>query len=439
MKTSRPRPTPASTPKPSELEQWWLNVDGDGTHIDDAMVDWWDMAATFGHVALYFDLARVPDEAPMAGDANTPPRPQTAADQGMPYVRPYTPLDVLDWRRDSDGELVWIKLLEAVTTPATVESRPVTTYRVRIVDEVSWKLYDYKAGVYIDQGDHHLGRLPVVFLYGKRRSLLPDIGESVLGDPRNYIDLFNLTSEIRELLRNQTFSFINLPLGTGPDAMGVEQAQTMMGSQTGTMNVLFSGGPASILTGDPGNVTSYHEEVSRLKREIYRETGMQWVTDSRDAEAAAALELKRDEMTARLTMYADECQRAEYLLVDLFYRAKYGAEAGPRKMEADEVQIHYPEQFAQTPFKDVLDEASAAQSLGMPAIFLKELRKAMITKFEGMSNLSPEVLKAITEAIDQAADDPTPAEKQRQKMELLTKSVQSGAKPPADVKNVNAA
>jgi hypothetical protein len=65
--------------------------------------------------------------------------------------------------------------------------------------------------------------LPVVYLFGKRRALLTDIGESVLGDPRNYIDLFNLTSEIRELLRNQTFSFINLPLGTGPDAMSVER------------------------------------------------------------------------------------------------------------------------------------------------------------------------------------------------------------------------
>jgi hypothetical protein len=423
----KPKPSTPTDKQPSELELWWKNVDGDDTHIDDAMVDWWDLAATFGHVVLYFDLA--PD----------PKNVVTAADQPWPYVRPYTPLDVLDWRRNDAGELVWIKLLEAVTTEATETARPITTYRVRVVDDTSWKVYDYKSGAYVDQGNHALGRLPVVLLFGKRRALLPDVGESVLGDPRNYIDLFNLTSEIRELLRNQTFSFINLPLGTGPDAMGVEQAQTMMGSQTGTMNVLFSGGPASILTGDPGNVQSYHDEIARVKREIYRETGIQWDADSKDAEAAHALELKRAEMTIRVAAYADQCQRAEYALVDLWYRARYGVDSGPTKMEADQVQIHYPENFADVPFKDVLDEASAAQSLGMPALFLKELRKAMITKFTGMSNLSPEVLQAISDAIDQAPDDPTPAEKQRQKMELLTKSVQGGVTVPGDVKNVDAA
>jgi hypothetical protein len=428
VKKSRAPTAPKTTePKPSELELWWENVDGHGTHIDDAMPDWWDKAATFGHVVLYMDLA--PDSEDV----------QTAADQPWPYVKVYTPLDVLDWRDNDAGELVWIKLLEAVTTPATETARPITTYRVRIVDETSWKLYDYKEGTYLDQGQHQLGKVPVVVLFGRRRSLLPDLGESVLGDPRNHVDIFNLQSEKRELLRGQTFSFINLPLGTGPDAMSVEAAQAMMGSQTGTMNVLFSGGPASMLTGDSSNVEAYENAISNLKREIYRQAGMTWQSDSKDAESAEALDLKRAEMTVLVSAYADECQRAEYGLVDLWYRARHGADVGPVKLKADQVQIHYPEAFAEKAFKDVLDEASAAQSLGMPALFLKELRKAMITKFTGMSNLSPEVLQAISDAIDAAPDDPTPAEKQRQKMELLTASVKSGQPPPPGVKNVEAA
>lgn len=429
---AKPKPAPvvaAKPEKPSELEQWWENVDGQGLHIDDAMPMWWDLAATLGHIVLYFDLAGEQDAAAT-----------TAADQPMPYVRVYTPLDVVDWRRDDLGNLVWIKLLEAVQAPASSEdSRSVTSYRVRVVDETSWKLYDYKTGKYIAKGDHKLGRLPVVYLYGKRRALLADIGESVLGDPRNYIDLFNLTSEIRELLRNQTFSFINLPLGSGQDAMSVEAAQTMLGQQTGTLNVLMSALPAQILSGDPANVQSYHDEIARVKREIYRDTGVQFDVDSKDAEAQGALELKRAEMTIRVSAYADECQRAEYMLVDLWYRARHGEEAGKAKMETDQVQVHYPENFADVPFKDVLDEASAAQSLGMPALFLKELRKAMVTKFTGMGNLSQEVLGLINDAIENAPDDPTPAEKQRQKMELLTASTKTGQKPPPGAANVEAA
>jgi hypothetical protein len=46
----------------------------------------------------------------------------------------------------------------------------------------------------------------------------------------------------------------------------------------------------------------------------------------------------------------------------------------------------------------------------MPAVFLKELRKAMVTKFEGMTNLTAgPTLKKINDAIDNAPDDPTNA------------------------------
>jgi hypothetical protein len=411
-------PPPAEPAPESELEQWWEDVDGDDTHIDDAMAAWWDLAATFGHVVLYLDISAPADE------------PATAADQPSPYVRLYTPLDVLDWRRNDQGCLVWVKLLEA-TQPeflGTVgDARSVVTYRIRVVDETSWSLYDFKTGKFISRGPHGFGRLPVVYLFAKRRALLSDIGESVLGDPRNYIDLYNLTSEVRELLRGQTFSFINLPLGTGPDAMSVESAQAMMGQQTGTMNVLFSGGDAKILTGDPANVTSYHDEISRVKREIYREAGVQWATDSKDAEAANSLELKQDEMNVRLSAYADECQQAEYALADLWYRARYGEDLGPTKLEEAQVVIHYPEHFTATPFDEVLKQVQAAQSIGMPALFLKELRKAIVAKFEGMANLTPEMMRQINEAIDTAADDPTPAERMKQKMDVL--AVAAGGTP----------
>lgn len=401
------------------LEQWWEDVDGEGTHIDDAMPAWWDLAATFGHVVLYFDLS-----AATGTEA-------TAADVPWGYVRPYTPLDVLDWRVNDNGRITWIKLLEAYQDQPTTQDVPmVTRYRVRVVDETSWTVYEYKTGNRVQSGQHNLGVVPVVYLFGKRRAILTEIGESVLGDPRNYIDLFNLTSEIRELLRGQTFSFINLPLGTGPDAMSVENAQTMMGMQTGTMNVLFSGGPASMLSGDPSNVQSYHDEIARVKREIYRETGIQWEADVKGVEAAGALELKREEMTVRAAAYADECQQAEYGLVDLFYRSQYGADAAEAKQEADIVTIHYPERFTQTPFKDVLDQLMAAMTGGMPPIFLKELRKAIVTKFEGMSNLDQATQQKIYDAIDSAQDDPTPAERMQQKMKLAAAAVAGGGKPP---------
>lgn len=405
---------------PAELMQWWDDVDGIGTCMDDAMPAWWDLGGSFGHLVLYFDV----------GDAPNPSN--TAADQGWPYVRAYTPLDVLDWHRDENGALDYIKLLEAIEPIPTNETRGATTFRVRIVDRTSWRLYDYKRGAFIDKGDHDLGVVPVVFLFGKRRALLPDIGESVLGDPRNYIDLFNLTSEIRELLRNQTFSFINLPLGSGDAAMTVQDAQAMMGQQTGTMNVLFSAMPAAILTGDPSNIQSYHDEIARVKREIYRETGVQWEADTKGVEAQGSLEVKREDMTTRIAAYADECEQAEFGLAALWYRWRYGADVGPQKLIDDEVTIHYPEHFAKTPFQDVLDQAQAAMSIGMPAVFLKELRKALVAKFDGMGNLTPDLLQQINDAIDQAPDDLTPAEQMKARTEALAKAFAAGGGQPGN-------
>lgn len=423
----KPAPVPEKKP-PSELELWWDDVDGRGTHIDDAVPAWWDLAATFGHVVLYFELP-----AP----AN---QPLTAADQAWPYVRVYTPLDVINWLSDDNGQIISLKVIEAVQATTYNELRPVTQYRVRIIDQQGWAVYDYKSGTAVSQGQHGLGRLPVAFLYGKRRAILSDVGQSVLGDPRNYIDIFNLTSELRELLRNQTFSFINLPLGTGPDAMTAQQAKDLMGEQIGTMNVLLSGGTASVLTADSANVDAYHDAIEKTTRGIYREAGVQWETDTKDAEAEGSLSLKREEMNTRLSAYADECQAAEYVLAELWYLWRHGADSGKAKFDDDQVVIHYPDRFTATPFDEVLQQVQAAQAIGMPAAFLKELRKAIITKFEGMGNLTPEQLQLLNDAIDQAPDDPTPAERLRQKMELLTATAKSGGKvPPVNAEDSKAA
>lgn len=404
----------------TELEQWWENVDGNGTHIDDAMPAWWDLAATFGHVVLYFELPSAETE------------PATAADQGTPYVRLYTPLDVLNWLTDDDGQIISLKVVEAVQAKSYQDLRPITSYRVRVIDEEGWRLYDYKAGAAISEGKHQLGRLPVAYLYGKRRSILTDVGQSVLGDPRNYIDLYNLTSELRELLRNQTFSFINLPLGSGQDAMSVTDAQALLGQQTGTMNVLFSGAAASILSGDAANVTAYQEEIKNLKRDIYRLAGVQWESDSKDAEAKGSLVLKREEMNTRLSAYADECELAEYRLAELWYRWKHGADPGVKKFEQDEVTIDYPGRFSATPFDEVLQQVQAAQTISMPALFLKEQRKALVPKFEGMANITPDLQAKINEAIDSAPDDLTPAQQVKTRMDATMAALDGKPMPKLD-------
>lgn len=372
------------------IKAWWDGVDDDDD-IGSQLKVIWDAVATFGHVYLYVE--------------RRPVKAGSLADAPEPYLCAYTPLDVPDWMVDDRGALRAVKFLEP--TPRVRWDQPVEVgaYQYRIVDETSWTLYGSdgraKAG-----GAHGMGRLPVVVLYAQRRPITPGIGQSVLHDPRLHIDLFNLLSELRELLRSQTFSILNVPLGSGTEAMSVETARGLLDHQVGTENVLFSGLSAGFISADATNVSVYQEEISRRLRTIYRLAGVSWEADTRGVEAEGSLSIKREDMNQRLSAYADELEGAEYQIADLWYRARYGADLGPRRMKDDRVTIQYPDTFDVSPFDVVLRQAQAALSLDMPDEFTRELKKSLVSKF--LPGIGPADAQAINDAID-AQETPEPA------------------------------
>lgn len=398
------------------LQEWWDDVDARGTSIDDFMRLGWDAAATFGHVFIYMD--------------------RDAEDANRLILRLYTPLDVPDWLEDDRGELIAVKLLEAVPRNTLTQAFAAVEQRVRVVDQTSWTVYD-KTGKAVQTGDHGMGVVPVVRLYGQRRPLTPGIGQSVLDNPQHFIDLYNLRSELRELLRNQTFSVLNVPLGTGPDAMNVETAKALLGGSTGTEDVLFSGTAASFISADAANVAAYQTEIERVMRLIYRLAAIQWESDSKDAEAEGSLKLKREDMNQVLSAYADELEKADKDVACLWYRAMYGGDAGEVKFDKEQVVISYPQSFEATPFEMMLEQAQAASTLGMPAKFLKELRKRLVPKF--LPDLPPAQIEEFNAAIDAEPDDPTPAERLRMKMDMSAQAMKGGQQPPKDVSNLEAA
>jgi hypothetical protein len=357
---------PEENKEPEPIQEWWDDVDGRGTNMDDFLWLAWDAAATFGHVFIYMD--------------------REIDDPARIILRLYLPLDVPDWLEDDRGDLTAVKLLEGVPRTDLTQSYAAMQQRYRIVDDATWTLYDQK-GKLEATGEHGMGVLPVVRLFAKRRPLTPGIGQSVLDNPQHFVDLYNLESELRELLRNQTFSLLNVPLGTGPDAMRVEDARAMMGQATGTEDVLFSGTAASFIAADAANVTAYQTEIERVQRLIYRLAAIQWESDSKDAEAEGSLKLKREDMNQVLSAYADELEQADVAVAKLWYRATFGGDAGIKKFEADEVAIVYPQEFEVTPFENLIEQAEAAMAIGMPGVVMKELRKRLLPKF--LTDLAP--------------------------------------------------
>lgn len=370
---------PTTAEKVRKIQQWYANTDGRHTTLDRAVADGWIAAAVFGHMAFLVEPAS--DVA------------ETAADQGLPRLRAYTPLDIADWITDADGKLVAVRLLEAEPRrDFTVAAKP--RLQVREVTETYWALYDSKYNL-VEWAEHKMGRLPIALLYGRRRPLTPLIGKSIMGDPNNYIDLYNLHSEIRELLRNQTFAVLNVPIG--PEG-NVEEEQAKMGSQSGTANVVFSSQAISYVSPEGTNVAVYHETTDRLQRSIYRLAKAAWEGDSKVAESADSRRIKRDEQHQTLAVYAGECQRTDDELVELAYRAMHGADGWERAKQADEPMTQYPVEFTPSDVDEVVARVAEGIALDLGPTATKALKKA--TARQLLPGLSDKEFATIDAEID---------------------------------------
>lgn len=379
------------------IEQFWADADGLGTGWDALLQETWKPCAAFGHIWLYADL-----------------HPET----GLPILRRYTPIDVPDWLTDEMGNLTSVKFLEAAPRESYAKQAAVSTLdvRVREVDAEGWRLLDTKGSV-IAEGSHGFGVLPVTIMYAKRRALTAFVGRSVLGDPQLYIDLYNLISETRELLRKTAFALINVPVGEEPGAL--THAQTTIGMQAGAGNILFSPQSASLLESDGSSVTSYHEHMDRLTRLIYRLSVVAWDSDSRDAESAESRRIKREDLDQQLASYADECQRVDVWMTDLVYRASYG-EAWESWRTRDGLTIRWPDEFTMTPLEETVKQFSDALALDLGETATKSLKKRAARAV--LPDESAETLSAIDGEID-AMEVVSAESKRQEQLEAMTQRV----------------
>jgi len=398
-----------STVRIKPIQQWWADVDGKRTHIDKAIEDTWTGAAVMGHM-----LALVEPSAMEAA---------TAADQAPPLLRTYTPIDLIDWLVDDHGKLTAVKLLEAAPRTDFGQKFDANDYRVRVVTEPDCTLSD-RPGEVVPQGVHKMGRLPIAILYGKRRPLTPLIGKSIMGDPVLFIDVYNLHSEVRELLRNQTFAILNVPVG--PDG-NVEEEQAKIGAQGGTTNVLFSSQAVDYVSPDGTNVEVYHDHIDRLVRSIYRLAAAPWEGDSKDAESADSRMVKREEQTQVLGKYATECQRFDDEITELYYRATAGADRWQQAKEADGLSIRYPESFEPPNLEEVAARAADAIGLDLGPTAAKEIKKRTVRHM--LPNLSEEQSAQIDQEIDGQAIQ-TAEEKQAALLKATAARFGQSPEPP---------
>ncbi len=357
----------------SPLQEWWDDVDGFGTHIDDWLSQHQILTNVFGHVAVVMDRMQT---NPTQKRTNATPKGQktqpTLADLGQPVLRCYVPPDMLDWLAPYNV-LQQVKLVEVEERGSLWQPSIVGNNVYYIWNRDSWTKYDTK-GSKVATGRHGMGVLPVSLWYARRRAVIPIIGRSVLGDPRVHTEHFNLTSELRELFRSQVFSLLTVELGEDEKP---GDARNRMGNHVGADAVMFTRGSASYIAPESGPVENYMERIEACERGMFRRADLPWETDSKDAESAGSRSLKAEGLSHRLANLADEAQRIDNWAARMFFAAKFGLK-GKAAFDAAKVTINHPDNFNTQQVMDIVNDAKSVIEVGVGATATKMIRMKVV-------------------------------------------------------------
>ncbi len=198
----------------------------------------------------------------------------TKADEKAFNIRPYwilvSPIEVLDWDKDSFDQFTYFKRRVFKTQRVSGERRNYEVYTEYYTDKIIISTIDVTEQEPEWLGEktlpNTLGIIPVAVAYYKRSRQL-DTGVSFLVDlSMNQREILNLTSVLQEFLYKQAFSILakevdsNVPLNSQEaDTIGVSNVMEVPKDAEFPQYITPSEKPAQFL----------QSEIERIKREMY--------------------------------------------------------------------------------------------------------------------------------------------------------------------------
>ena len=270
-----------------EYELFVSNVDKSGTHIDDFMRRVFKLSLIFGTVFVLVD--KPPEEA------------QTRAEELerglLPYATIRLPWQVQDYELDEFGNLTKIVFKEKDLL------REITKEYFRIL----------KGKKVILEKGNPLGEIPLVIVRPSDRLLY----EELFGEPFIYTiamlnyELYNLISEIREILRNITFPILVYP----------SKDENITRIEIGTENaILYNpefGGRPDFIAPPPAPVEVYMEYARWIVEQIYRAVNLEFTLGAQTQRSGVALEFEFQNLNTLLSGFAMVLEQAEYRIAEL--------------------------------------------------------------------------------------------------------------------------
>lgn len=354
------------------------DVDGKGNSVDVFMNQFAMDTKARGSMLLLVDM---PAAMPIS-------RAQQLQERKLPFWSAVRPEDVEDYALGDDGKFEFVEFGGTFTKPdgATVSC----TWRFT---RQGWSAKD-KEGESLTEGAHHLGQCQVLIC--TEGGDFPHFGPfSAIADLAKR--LFNVDSELDEILRSQTFSLLTMQVPDGSVESDKLSAARVAGETIGTHNLLVhTGSTPAFIAPEDGPARIYLDRIKGLKGEI-DEVGLNVATVNQQ-ESGIAMQMRFQAINGELSKFAGRMEDLERRAWDLS-RLWLAMQEAPK--------VAWPRDFNLADVQTELAILRDMQATGMPAEAIAEQQKRVVAlQFAG---LDPERQQEVMDAIVERTLEPAPA------------------------------
>lgn len=349
------------------LDQFVLDVDGSGTPLTTFMKRCGFAAKLMGVSLIVMDNAKDAAQAPSVA--------QAVANRQFPYCYLVSAERITKWAVDSFGRLKYIVYSEPYVDPNAQELTATDiaaaikdsassgeTIQYRVWTTTDWATCDKDGGI-IESGTHGLGRVPATLLYSK--SVIPGqvlVESEFASIAKTNLRLFNLCSELDEILRNQAFSVLTYPCKDPTTlAIGVNNALGFDGENSRFAPAFIAppAAPAEMLM----------SQTDRLIQEMYRMAMLSHVSGDTQSRTGAAKQWDFEATNKVLASFSGNCAASETDMMNIF---ALWTGADPIKQN---YTVRYSSDFSIRDTLQDVEEATKALAMAIGGLYDVEIKK----------------------------------------------------------------
>ena len=341
------------------------NIDNKQGSIEEFRKELADLTQLYGHVFV------ITDSPAYAG--NIISKADILDNNLLPYFTLHHPQNVINWALDEFGSPYWVlirEFLDLNIDPLAFNKNRCEGVQYRLLTRQEWILYDADYNE-ISRGAHALGIVPITCVFDKQSKKVRNfLGISSIADIAFIArDVYNSCSELKQILRDQTFAFLAL------QGNSTDYDELSVGTSKGLLYPVGSAAPLYV-SPPAANSETYFKHIDRQVAKMFQlaklEGGsVQAPEQSAVQQSGVSKAWDFNQTNSALSKKAGNLEDGEMKLWGMFARWI------DKKFDGS---IEYPHEFSIQSLNADIDEAEKMARLSLGAEFDKEIKTAIMKK-----------------------------------------------------------